>query len=303
MKKRFQKPLNVKRKYEHTLLLGDNVSGVGVGTKLVNGVDTKEPSIRVYVKEKKATESLTEDEIPKEIDGVKTDVIQLSLETLSGNISNTTKVRPLSGGCSLGSSLHNSGGTLGAIVRDTRNTQNVFALTCYHVICPTNRPIPNEQIVQPSIGDTGTALDSIGIIKGTVLKEGMDCGLVLLNQPTDGEVGKIYGQSFITGIARQADGIVRKFGKATGETTGKIEDYSLTFEIQYRFGITIRHQDLLLIRSTTPHPFVVGGDSGSLVVNEQFEAVGMIVGGDITRRFGAAMKIRPILAHLEVSLI
>ncbi|MGH7602034.1 MAG: hypothetical protein ACREOI_37195 [bacterium] len=56
---------------------GRNVHGVGIGYKVVNGVTTKDPCVRLYVVQKVAASLLPErDILPKQIDGILTDVIQ-----------------------------------------------------------------------------------------------------------------------------------------------------------------------------------------------------------------------------------
>ena len=54
------------------------VHAVGVGFKVVGGKETDELAITVFVEKKKKAEDLAEDElVPAEIDGVKTDVVQM----------------------------------------------------------------------------------------------------------------------------------------------------------------------------------------------------------------------------------
>ncbi len=69
------------RKYESELLKYPNVVGVSTGHKVVNRVNTKELCISILVKKKIPKEKLDSESIlPKEIEGVKTDVVDLGGE-------------------------------------------------------------------------------------------------------------------------------------------------------------------------------------------------------------------------------
>ena len=57
----------------------DGVLNVQIGTKVSEGKDTGEPSITVYVAKKKSMAMLAPSQVlPKEINGVKVDVVELS---------------------------------------------------------------------------------------------------------------------------------------------------------------------------------------------------------------------------------
>ncbi len=64
----------IKERAEADLLRRPGVTGVDIGPKIVNGQDTGQQAIRVYVSNK---HDVPENEtIPQEIDGVPTDVIE-----------------------------------------------------------------------------------------------------------------------------------------------------------------------------------------------------------------------------------
>jgi hypothetical protein len=68
----------VKRKYEPFLLQLRNVVGVSVGPKIIQGVQTTQPCIKVYVKRKVNEATLWPDQvIPKKLDGYPTDVEEI----------------------------------------------------------------------------------------------------------------------------------------------------------------------------------------------------------------------------------
>jgi len=75
----YDKVLDVYGKVKNDLIKRKNVFGVGHGFKEIDGKLTDKPSIIVYVKEKLDEEKISQEElIPKEIDGIQTDVVELS---------------------------------------------------------------------------------------------------------------------------------------------------------------------------------------------------------------------------------
>lgn len=301
MKKEFQNHIITKRRNEHRLLSNPNVSGVGVGSKITAGKDTGEPAIRVYVMQKYSPELQGPNEIPKEIDGLKTDVIQLKIKTFAGGYSASEKVRPLAGGCSIGSALYPVGGTLATVVRDIEVPSMKFGLSCYHVLCPTNQPVENEDIVQPSTKDGGKPTDVVGKLGWQTLMDGIDCGLIELQADDNLQVGKV-GDIQLNGVGTYDPDRVYKCGKQSKITEGVILDYDLTFDVQYEFGLVYRHHHLFLIGSTNDEPFAVKGDSGAIVYDDEQHAFGIVIGGDASAKLAAATWIQPVLDHLNVSL-
>ncbi|MCZ6583265.1 MAG: fibronectin type III domain-containing protein [Thaumarchaeota archaeon] len=75
----YDKVLDVYGKVKNELIKRKNVFGVGHGFKEIEGKLTDKPAIIVYVKEKLNKEKISQDElIPKEIDGIQTDVVEIS---------------------------------------------------------------------------------------------------------------------------------------------------------------------------------------------------------------------------------
>lgn len=74
----------------------------------------------------------------------------------------------------------------------------------------------------------------------------------------------------------------RKFGRTTGYTEGRVFSTHLDIRLRYdRTGQSAFFQDQILIEPTTPMftNFVAKGDSGSLVVDENQHALGLIFAG------------------------
>lgn len=170
----------------------DNIHGIGLGFKTINGIKTNEIAIVYSVLEKKPVEQLNpEDIIPKTIQIsessiIRSDVIQANLPSISSNCysyndsssdAHRAKYRPLKCGVSFADS-NGTAGTLGLIVRDNEDN-HLVALTNNHVIVtdalinsvkttPISIPydIRNKPVLQPGPYDGGTvAWDTLGFVK------------------------------------------------------------------------------------------------------------------------------------------
>lgn len=73
----------------------DDILNVQVSTKIVDGVDTGEPSITFYVPKKKPNSKLKKAiRIPKEINGIKTDVVELATDDYELGATSVSKLNP-----------------------------------------------------------------------------------------------------------------------------------------------------------------------------------------------------------------
>ncbi|MDX2141009.1 MAG: hypothetical protein SF123_23205 [Chloroflexota bacterium] len=138
---------------EPNLLAKSNVVGVAVGFKESEGVVTDEVAVVVLVEQKKPVAALQpHDVIPREIDGLKTDVIEVGvLRAFQGGRARYRPVIP--SGVSMGH-FKVTAGTLGAVVRD-RTTGDRLLLSNNHVFANSNDAAPGDAILQPSAMDGG----------------------------------------------------------------------------------------------------------------------------------------------------
>src|SRR5256885_14355726 len=94
--------------HENAIFGRANVVGVAVGSKIIHGHDTNERCIVAFVERKRPEDELRHhDVVPKEIDGVLTDVVETGRFTSiplvqSMDENRTHRVRPASGGLSIG---------------------------------------------------------------------------------------------------------------------------------------------------------------------------------------------------------
>lgn len=139
--------------FQHTLLAKQNVVGVAIGYKESNGVTTDEVAVVVLVEQKKPIAALSaEDAIPRELDGLRTDVVEVGY--LRALQTPKDRYRPtIPSGVSIGH-YKVTAGTLGTIVKD-RTTSELFILSNNHVLANCNDAVPGDAILQPGAIDGG----------------------------------------------------------------------------------------------------------------------------------------------------
>jgi hypothetical protein len=126
----------VKAQVQSYLLSIPGVHAVGVGTKQVGGKRTDEPAIRVFLTEKRpASEVLPTHLVPAEIEGIKTDVVQMAMPRLLVDF-DQSRERPLQGGTTIQPKGIRDGGTVGCFGITQEAQPKVVGLTCQHVVCP-----------------------------------------------------------------------------------------------------------------------------------------------------------------------
>lgn len=137
--------------------LDDNIIGIGHGNKWVRGKNTGEKAVIVLVRKKQKKDALRRSQIiPKRVDGITTDIIEVGdLRLLNDRIS---VLRPAQPGISIGH-YQISAGTFGAVVKD-RNTGDPLILSNNHVLANLTdgndgRAELGDIILQPGVFDGG----------------------------------------------------------------------------------------------------------------------------------------------------
>ncbi len=268
------------------------VIGVGQGFKETGGVTTTKKAILVLVKRKIPLEQLQKDQIvPHKLNGKITDVIEVGdMQAYSaGNPaialeSYTERMKPSAPGVSIGHYLITAG-TFGAVVYDRKNGQPLI-LSNNHVLANSSngrdrRAKIGDLILQPGASDGGRiSNDAIArLIKYVALNEyprrnNVDCALA---QPLNNGiiVPEIIGIGRVQGTIVGRVGMnIKKSGRTTGLTTGKIRAVKVALNVGYGSGRTLRFDNQILATDMS-----AGGDSGSLVLDENNRAVGLLFAG------------------------
>jgi len=282
---KYERVKAAKEKHLKALLRRSNVVGVGVGCRLVRGRATKEWCVRVYVKKKLPSSKLSKrDVVPKTLEGVRTDVLEVGEVQL---YTYTARHRPAHGGDSIGHFLI-SAGTLGYVFRDKTDNARVI-LSNNHILANsdtdnTNLANVGDCVTQPGPVDGGTcASDRIATLKRWVeWVEGgnteVDAAIADLVNPSDvvtsiHDIGCIDSWRSVTAadvILNPSDpDNVQKTGRTTQHTTGKIID----------IDATIWNGTTNMTETIVTNDMAYFGDSGSLLVDMNDNAVGLLWGG------------------------
>lgn len=144
----------IKKQYQFELLRKKNVIGVGIGYKATGGKITDELSLVSLVQNKvDSAELSTADLVPREIQGVITDVVQIG--KVVAYKARTDRWRPAPPGVSIGH-YHITAGTFGTVVRDVATGQRLI-LSNNHVLANSNEANIGDPILQPGPADGGRA--------------------------------------------------------------------------------------------------------------------------------------------------
>lgn len=320
---------NLKQSIEAELLRRPGVTGIDIGYKYVNGERTDEIVIRVYVAQKKKSVSSFE-AIPREIQGIRTDVIESKFDALSATVrtgiladsqTNPLSYNSLVGGISIGpcKKINNISyfGTLGAIVEDNNPPYNLLALSNYHVLLAGNLNQPIDKmnqidISQPSIKDDGKCPDdTFGVVMRGTLNDGgsVDCAVASIRSSRAAEakieqIGKVKGTTSAT-LGMQ----VRKRGRTTGLTYGIVDGLHATVQINYpdpKGTITLTDQIIIVPDPNKNAVWTEEGDSGSVIVtagsDDEVYVVGLHVSGSSDGSRGTANHIDAVERALNVKV-
>ncbi|UNC90687.1 S1 family peptidase [Candidatus Contubernalis alkaliaceticus] len=315
----------------------DNVVGTGLGLKEKNGVRSSESALVFLVKKKIPKTMLTRFEVlPKKIEDMNTDVIEvgeLRLLDVKG------KMRPAVPGISIGH-INSTAGTFGALVRNRKNQLFILSnnhVLANATDGRDGRASLNDPILQPGSYDGGTEKDVLGhlykfvplhrervksfcskaerfkkvsqfflniskrnyrieLYKNTRAENQVDAALA---KPVNQRVvhPKIYQLGIPKGIRQAKPGMkVIKSGRTTGVTTGsvKVIEAVVKVAVDDENSIIMSEQ---IVCSSMGKP----GDSGSLIMDQQLKAVGLLCAGSNMATIGN--KISNVLTALGVRLV
>ncbi len=315
---------------EH-LLGRANVVATGVGFKETGGKRTDEIGIVCSVERKLPSDELSAAElVPRTVAGVPTDVVATGpFRVLS---THRERHRPAPGGASIGH-RDSTAGTLGCVVR---RGSMLFILSNNHVLADTNRGQPGDPVLQPGPYDGGRMPDdAIGVLETFVpirmLEEESGCAFArhvsgalntaarlagsgsrvrvvsarIADNLVDAAIalpldetwlsGEILGIGQVTGQGPVELGVpLRKSGRTTGVTSGEIVQIEVTANVRLGDG-TARFTDQFMAGAMSQP-----GDSGSLILDGQDRAVGLLFAGSDTTTL--CNRIEHVLSALEVEL-
>ena len=320
----------------HQLAATNNVIGVGYGHKLVRSSDTGIDAVVVLVREKKPLRMLQRHEvIPRRIEGRPTDVIEAGdIRLLSER---TTMLRPAMPGVSIGHSKV-SAGTLGAVIKDRDTGECLILSNNHVLANGSDgtdgRCQIGDEILQPGPFDGGDSSATIGhlyrfaplhrhasapscpaahffesllnrcihfirpayrvqIIRQNGMANTVDCALA---RPVNGAdiLPDVMGIGAVKNIREAEPGMnVRKSGRSTGLTHGIVLATDVTVRVEVSSSEYVVFTDQVLAT-----PMSVPGDSGSLIVTDENQAVGLLFAG--SEKVTMFNRIQNVCAALNV---
>jgi hypothetical protein len=279
----------------------ENIKGVGISEKIVNGWLTSDPCITVYVAAKAPLSEIQEEaRVPEKAGGVITDVVEI------GEIDAFPfkgLYRPAPGGVSAGH-FKITAGTIGCLVK---KGELVCILSNNHVLADVNQGKPGDAIVQPGPFDGGhVPADQIGKLTTFIAIDfakpnTVDCAIAEVQPKLVTPLNKALGRLKLPVVPAQLNMLVSKCGRTTQLTRGRITDKNATVRVGYGSAGTAVFQKQVIVQSLNANPFSQGGDSGSLIVNEGNQPVALLFAGSTSHTI--ANPIQAVLAALGVTIV
>ena len=294
---------NVQEKQESALLSKNNVLGVGVGHKIVAGENTGELCMTVLVETKLDKELLSkEDWVPAKVGGIPTDIIETGTIFAGSDSTLRNRIRPASGGYSVGH-FQVTAGTIATCVKDARPNartgERYYILSNNHVLANSNSSSIGDPILQPGRVDGGRNPEDIvaRLAKYVPIKFDGSCNYVDA-AVAEGDFSKlnreVYWMGYVKDTANATIGQqLQKTGRTTGFTTGKVLMINAAVNVNYgRPGVA------KFCRQIITENMSAGGDSGSLVLDSECRAVGLLFAG--SSRITIMNPIQYVMATLGV---
>jgi hypothetical protein len=318
--------------HREQLLKRLNVVATGIGYKQTGGTKTANLCLVCSVKKKlKADQLSAQDLVPSAVEGMPTDVVETGV--IRAFQAPTGRFRPAPGGVSVGH-VAITAGTLGCWA--TKNGRKVI-LSNNHVLANSNDAEIGDPILQPGPFDGGSfPQDHIANLTQFVPisfeGEPSECpfanavisvfnlGCEIINSNTRYRAAKVQAADnlvdaaiatplnaadvqdeilnigSIQGTAHGELGMaIKKSGRTTGFTTGEILQVDVTADVQYGSGRIARFADQLLAGAMSQ-----GGDSGSAVLNDNNDLIGLLFAGSDTTTI--INRIEHVFSALGVSL-
>ena len=198
---------------------------------------------------------------------------------------NRADMRPMLIGASIAHHLVTAG-TIAAFVKDDAGT---YVLSNNHVLANENNAQAGDAILQRASFDGGQiAGQSIATLNRWITLDALsantaDAAIASVN-PADIDPTLLRGilngnDQTLRGVALANSSTVYKIGRTTGVTEGRITAFEMdNVVVGYGMG-EITFNDTIEIESASAAHFSDGGDSGSLIVNGQFEGIGLLFAG------------------------
>lgn len=201
---------------------------------------------------------------------------------------NQTRRRPLLIGISIGH-YKITAGTLGCFVQ-VRSDDSPRILSNNHVLANENHAKKRDAVIQPGHFDGGKkGKDTVAALDRFVRllpnkTNLVDCALAKPRKSISFDSHKLTGLGNLAGMRHNPLDVgdaVAKVGRTTNVTRGRVTAIELdNVVVGYDIG-NLRFDNQIEIEGAGQGPFSQGGDSGSLIVDSEFQAAALLfAGGD-----------------------
>lgn len=217
--------------------------------------------------------------------------------------------RPLVVGCSVGH-FDTTAGTIGLLARHRKTGRQVI-LSNSHVLAKAGLAKLGDAVTQPGKLDGGVPADHVAALLDFVpmKTEGsnfVDAAIAVLDDGVAIDTASIPGIGAVT--APDGEPVfpgqqVMKLGRTSAFTVGEIMVTELDdVAVDYLDVGTVVFDDQIEIKGTPGHPFSRDGDSGSLVVNADKHAIGLLFAGNPDLNDGAGLSFANPLPKVMTAL-
>jgi hypothetical protein len=225
----------------------------------------------------------------------------------------TTRVRPLQIGFSVGH-VKITAGTMGCFVSSQlAGEAGDLILSNNHVLADENQAQLGDDIVQPGPIDGGQApadvvasLTRFVPLTASPAKNTIDAAVALVTTGIGVDAQTLQGLGALAGVRAaplETGETVFKVGRTTGLTQGSVtatEMDDLTVGYDHLSNVIFDGQ-IEIGPAVAGQPFSMGGDSGSLIVDGQLQAVALLfAGNDVDATY--ANPIAAVLSGLQVQI-
>jgi len=206
-------------------------------------------------------------------------------------------------------------GTLGCFVRKG-SSPALYILSNNHVLADENRYGKGKPIVQPGALD-GCDPDGDHVAKLSAFVKLdpnatnlVDCAIAKLDAGIEANVTLLKGIGTLAGVradALEVHGVVHKVGRTTGVRHGRVTAIELDgVSVEYDTGV-MTFDDQIEVEGSGKRSFSDAGDSGSLIVDDAFEAAALLFaggdhGGTNDKGLTYANPIQAVFSKLKVKL-
>ncbi|HHW43827.1 hypothetical protein GFC01_13305 [Desulfofundulus thermobenzoicus] len=333
-----EKHLRALHKSREALLKLPNVVGVGVGLKQVGGESTGDYALIIFVGKKIPPAGLSRaQQVPHRIEGLKTDVVEIGRVRLLDL--RTRRERPARPGMSIGH-YRVTAGTFGAVVRDRASGEKLILSNNHILANATDgrdgRAAVGDPILQPAPYDGGREGDRIAtllrfaplqrsvretdcpaatavirmanmlvhavrphydlkMVKRQRAGNAIDAALARPVSPDliDDDILEVGRVNAVAGVAPGQE--IMKSGRTSGLSRGKVMAVGVTLEVEI-----IDNERAWFVDQVVTDMASSPGDSGSLVVDGQKRAVGLLFAG--SDKYTIFNRMETVLSRLEVDI-